>query len=308
MPVYDLFSKRQAKLRGEVPEVYQHVELSKEFRVQFVHIMQDMYGKEIDYSPEYPENIYKAIHDVLAREYGVFVIIEGYYNSWEERLADFIIKEENIDRVLDAIAMLTKYADQVISKPPYQNSRKYQIPITGEEAVFELNARFKQNGIGYSYEGGEIIRVDSSFVHAEITKPTIALLWNSEFIGANEEYMKAHEHYRHGRNKECLNESLKALESTMKIIATAKGWDLNPKASSSQLVKLLFDNEFVPPYMQTQLTSLRSLLESGTATIRNRVGGHGQGAEPKKADDHLTRYALNLAGSTIVFLVEQSGL
>jgi hypothetical protein len=50
----------------------------------------------------------------------------------------------------------------------------------------------------------------------------VYVLWSAKFDGANEEYLKAHEHYRHRRNKECLTECLteclKAFESTMKII------------------------------------------------------------------------------------------
>jgi hypothetical protein len=50
------------------------------------------------------------------------------------------------------------------------------------------------------------------------------------------------------------------------------------------------------------------LLESGIPTIRNKLGGHGQGQVPQRVDDEITRYALNLTGTNIIFLVEQSGL
>jgi hypothetical protein len=60
--------------------------------------------------------------------------------------------------------------------------------------------------------------------------------------------------------------------------------------------------------MQTQFSSLRSLLESGIPTLRNRVGGHGQGEKTITAEDHLARFALNMTGSNIIFLVEQSGI
>lgn len=36
-------------------------------------------------------------------------------------------------------------------------------------------------------------------------------------------------------------------------------------------------------------------------TVRNKVGGRGQGAEKKEADDELVRNALNLTGSNIIF-------
>src|ERR1019366_1526163 len=85
-----------------------------------------------------------------------------------------------------------------------------------DSAVTELNARFREHGIGYQYESGEIIRVDSQLIHSEVVKPALTLLTAPEYEGANAEFLKAFEHYRKGDTKECLNECLKAFESTMK--------------------------------------------------------------------------------------------
>ena len=55
-------------------------------------------------------------------------------------------------------------------------------------------------------------------MHKQVTVPLLNLTHHKKFKGANEEYLKAHEHYRNGRNKECLTDCLKAFESAMKII------------------------------------------------------------------------------------------
>jgi hypothetical protein len=177
-----------------------------------------------------------------------------------------------------------------------------------DEAIDELNFRFKNCGIGYCYEGHQIIRIDSTVIHNEITLPVVKLLWKAPFKNANEEYLKALEHYRHERNKECLNECLKAFESTIKIICTKKGWSFNPTDTAKKLIAVCFANNLVPSYLQNQFASLQGLIESGIPTIRNKVGGHGQGQNATHADNELTRYALNLTGANIIFLVEQSGL
>lgn len=67
-------------------------------------------------------------------------------------------------------------------------------------------------------------------------------------------------------------------------------------------------NNLIPDYLQSQFNSLRSIIESGILTIRNRLGGHGQGHTPTQVDDKMTRYALNLTGANIIFLVELSGI
>jgi hypothetical protein len=105
-----------------------------------------------------------------------------------------------------------------------------------------------------------------------------------------------------------LNDCLKAFESTLKIICSEKGWAFNATDTSKKLIQICFQNGLVPLFTQNQFTSLQNLLESGIPTIRNKLGGHGQGAVPQKVDDEMTRYALNLTGTNIIFLVEQSGI
>jgi hypothetical protein len=169
-----------------------------------------------------------------------------------------------------------------VIKENFQYKHNNHVEASPDEAIEELNQRFKENAIGFQYEQGDIIRVDSTYVHSEIVKPALSLLWNTKFDGANEEYLKAHDHYRHGRNKECLTECLKAFESSMKIICKEKGWALNQNDTAKKLIQTCFQNNLVPSFTQNQFTSLQNLLESGIPTIRNNLGGHGQGQVPQE--------------------------
>jgi len=65
------------------------------------------------------------------------------------------------------------------------------------QAVEELNERFREHGVGYQFEELKIVRVDSQVLHAEVVKPALHLLSESAFSGANADFLKAHEHYRH---------------------------------------------------------------------------------------------------------------
>ena len=51
----------------------------------------------------------------------------------------------------------------------------YDASERADEAIAELNARLHEHGIGYVFEGGEIIRVDSQLLHAEAVKPALIL-------------------------------------------------------------------------------------------------------------------------------------
>lgn len=306
MAVFDIFSKRQKRLRGEVPEIYTCDSIPQRLRVQIVHIIRDAIG--VDSYGSKAQDAFLFLHQSLCREYGQFSLGSGRHNeSDEESLLNFLLQEETTDRVMDVIEISFQYIDKYIR---YDREYSYQVTVkaTPENAIEELNQRFKEHGIGFQYEGGEIIKVDSTYIHAEIVKPTINLLWNKKFEGANEEYLKAHEHYRHGRNKECLSECLKAFESVMKIICKERKWQYNETDTSRKLIQICFQNGLVPTFTQNQFTSLQNLLESGIPTIRNKLGGHGQGQIPQKVHDEMTRYALNLTGTNIIFLVEQSGI
>ena len=73
MPVFDLFSKRQKKSRGEYPDTYRYDNIDQKFRVQVVHIIRDTIGT--GRSPkDITDKTYKYIHETLCKEYGVFTL------------------------------------------------------------------------------------------------------------------------------------------------------------------------------------------------------------------------------------------
>ena len=310
MAIFDLFSKRQKRLRGEVPDIYTYDKVPNNLKVQIVHIIQDAIGEDKGHygAPKKPKQAYETIFDILCREYGKFSLTDVFRESKQEQVLNYFLQTNETEVALDIIELSFKYIDRIIKKEFQEYAHYTTVKLKPDDAITELNERFKENGIGYSFDGGEIIRIDSTFIHSEITKPTISLLHGNKFKGANEEYLKAHEHYRHGRNKECLTECLKAFESTMKVICKEKGWAYNQTDSAKKLIQICFQNGLVPTFTQNQFTSLQNLLESGIPTIRNKLGGHGQGQTPQTVDDEMTRYGLNLAGTNIIFLVEQSGL
>jgi hypothetical protein len=176
-----------------------------------------------------------------------------------------------------------------------------------DELIRELNARFRQHGVGYQYEGGRITRVDSQYVHAKVVKPALQLLnaAGNEFGVALGEFRSAHERYRKGELQDAIVWACKAFESTMKAICTIRAWAFDPnRATVTQLTEVLFANGLVPAYLQSQFTSLKSVMDSGVGTVRNKAGGHGAGVNPVNVPGHLAAYVLHLTAANIVFLVE----
>lgn len=301
MSVFNIFSKRQAQLRGELPDVYQYENISEKLRVQVVHIWRDAFGSRGGRDNKIDET-FEEIHDALCREYGFFKLQKSD-DSYFDAVAKFMLESKETDKVLDVIELTFQAVDIKVRN----NVSWYDYPlrkIKPDEAIDELNCRFRENGIGYQYESGEIIKVDSQILHAEVVRPVLAFLRDKTYKGANEEFLKAHEHYRKGNYKECLNECLKSFESTMKAICNKRRWAYNPNDNASKLIEICLSHNLVPNFSQAQLTSLRSTLESGIPTVRNKLSGHGQGVQHIAVSPSIASYMLHLTATTILFLVE----
>jgi hypothetical protein len=169
-----------------------------------------------------------------------------------------------------------------------------------------VNIRFKENGVGYEYADGHIIRVDSQLIHNAAVVPALTVLRGSEFKNAQEEFLSAYDHYRQSKHEEALVDCCKSFESTMKVICNKRGWVFDPnRSTASELIRICLDNRLIPPYWENHFTGLRTMLTSGIPTARNRQGGHGAGtAVNSEPPSQLVSYVLHMTASTILFLAE----
>jgi hypothetical protein len=90
----------------------------------------------------------------------------------------------------------------------------------------------------------------------------------------------------------------------MKAICKKRGWPYEEKDNATTLVNVCFTNGLIPEYLHGYMTSVRGTLDSGLNSVRNREGPHGGGAEVKDVPENLAAYALNLAASNMIFLIE----
>lgn len=305
MAIFDLFSKRQKKLRGDVPDVYAYDDLPQALRTQIVHIWLDTLGNGDQYFQGQVREIYPLIVNTLCREYGLFKLpgAKDYGDrDYINELANFFLREQDTERAIDAVELSFRLIDHATRNWNYLH--RPDASDIADAAIEELNGRFKEHGIGYQFVNDEIIRIDSELVHSEVVKPALRLLNQKNYAGAQQEFLKAHEHYRHGNAKEALNECLKAFESLMKSICDKRGWGYSGNATAKNLIQACLDNGLIPAFWQQNFTSLRSLLGSSVPTGRNKLGGHGQGITTTTVPDYLVAYMLHMTASALVFLGE----
>jgi len=174
---------------------------------------------------------------------------------------------------------------------------RFEIPL--DRAIAELNHRFRENGIGYTFDptASKLIRIDSTFLHEEAVRPALQLLTDKKFKTANDEFLEAFDDYKRSDFDDCLTKCYSALESVMKIICDEKGWPYRPKDTAGPLLKTVIDNSGLPSFFEQPILII--------ATLRNRLSrSHGAGTDAKDVPEHLARYALHATASAIILLVD----
>ncbi|WBL45854.1 hypothetical protein LOR37_14325 [Clostridium estertheticum] len=208
--IYETYSKRRKKIiNQEISDVYEYDELQITLRTQIMYIWRDAIGSNNNVAWEF-------IHNTIARELGI-AYLGPYNNSYYDRCIYFLSKAE-IEEALDIIELSFKIIDNSIRTLSPNNKSIEGIILESDDAIIELNHRFKEHGVGYEFIKGEIIRIDNEFIHQEAVKPAIKLLYDGDFEGASNEFFNAYEHFRKGEYKEAIVDALKSFESTMKTI------------------------------------------------------------------------------------------
>lgn len=290
MESYELFSKRD---KVTDYDVFQYDYLPDKLRNQIYFIWKDaLQIEQAAYTDGNPGRAFEKIHDKICREHGFIELVEASHYQTPSQMCEWLLRCSDADEnevLLDLIEVSMREIDEF---------QRYHgdFRMSKAKAVEELNLRFRENGVGYEFTDNILIRKDSDILHKEVTKPALYLLHEQRFDGALQEYLKAHEHYRKGDYKDAIVNAGKAFESTMKTIGTLESLGLTGRENASNLINLLISNRVIPAYLENSLM--------GLATVRNNLGGHGQGATPVVVPEYLVNYALHVCGSNIVMLIE----
>ena len=307
MPVYETFAKRKQKAENSgKPVIYRGDILPEPFRIQVVRIWRNTIGYKdgwfaagmLDFGAPWT-----TMNETLATEMGLFTLWQGG-RSHQECCEQFLLNHDKVDDVLSIIEISFQLVDENVRGHQRRvgNQTSWQ---AADDAIAELNYRFREHRIGYQYHGGQIIAVNSQYLHSEVVEPAISLLYDANFDGALQEFMTAHEHYRKGNYKEAIVNAGSAFESAMKTICDQRGWAY-VRDTATALIEVLYNQDLIPSEMKNHFTGLRSALEGGVPTLRNQAGrgAHGQGSTPIAVPDYLAAYCLHLTAANIVFLVE----
>lgn len=143
---------------------------------------------------------------------------------------------------------------------------------------------------------------DDEYLHQKAVAPCLDILRHQRFRVANEEILKAEEHYRVGNYDDAILNAGKAFETVLKTICDEKGWVYDKDRDTvSKLVAICRDKGLFPGFYVP--------IFEAAGTVRNKLGGHGKGPTPLYAvERHHVEHAMHVTCSHILFLIRMAGL
>lgn len=280
--------------RTKIPDI--HFELTEKIRTQIMvtllkYIDNYTFGESMD-------EFFQWHGRPISEEYSRY--------NYREAVNEFLMSEKNPQIIFDFIEFCFN-----CYKEKRSNNRSSFTPL--DEIQSRLNTWFKNSGYGYEIRFSEkyneyyIEKVDSDFLKEEAIKPALSLLQKYSFEGALQEFEDAIKAQRRGDNPLAIKKANDSFESVMKSILDKRKISYNPNDTASVLINHLQKNGILDSTLLSFSNSLSHVLKSGLPTLRNKIpgSGHGQGKEIKKVEDSYSSFAIHMAGSLIVFLIQR---
>lgn len=314
MPIKDLYIHReQATNRKNVPDVYEYNFMSTELINQLFVVFEESLGGDRGYSlldGSYIKNPYweQVIADVY-RGTGLSVVLPrtGFGGEVETNIAALyrVCCSEPIILKLTVIELLCQAILAFDTKNLKSDVRPGTAiwPAQKADAIAEINVMFSREGVGYCFEGGQIIKISSRLLHDNVVLPCLTIVSDAELSIVNEHYREAFKHFKDGNLRPAIMSASHALEAMLNAICIRHGFEVNEKPTFRHFYDVLKRNNFLPAGFNSVFETLKSC---GVAKIRNATTGHAAGVGSDFLDNQLVEYALHLAGSDIVFLERHS--
>lgn len=310
MAIINLFSSRYKSKSKKIS-------IPQRFRIQAIHIISDLIAV-------YKQNgflgpLYRSLripYDAYCRESGIFglkesraiVIPQDMFGpetcGFNDFLCHMIESTENSD-VLNTLEIVFRFFHFFPTTYPHAN----RVIEQSKSCFEELNERLSYHEIELQFENGSLIPVGTKGIYSEIIHPVLNFLTeHSDFQVAQKELMEAFEHLRHSKYKAAISMAGNAVESTLKVICSQKGWQYPQNANMKELLKVIREKNLIPKILDDHFSQLRQLLQNSSGAIRNEYGSHGGGTKNTEPTREIAEYALHLSLSNINFLIRQANI
>ena len=193
----------------------------------------------------------------------------------------WIILNESAPIVFDAIELV---------------GRELQSPER-EAWPWKINEIFELHDCPWRYADNEFFKLDADFVGARVANAAHETLLANKFAGATDEFARARRNLSAGDNKEAIYLAGHSLESLMKALTG------DDQSSADVLIKKLRGAGFFDDLPDNARNGFTDQVLKALPFMRNRLGGHGQGAEVLTVGRPYAELAVQLAAAFHNFLI-----
>lgn len=210
----------------------------------------------------------------------------------DRRLARHVAQCPDVE-VIDFIDATVQLAQQLglRSDDPDPFERMQPSPID------ELNMIFEEEGVGYRWAAGQIVRFDGEVTPREAIMPAIAALARGHFGAAESEFSEAAASFARGAWRDTTTHANAALESVLKIKTGREG-------TAGELINEALKQGLIPNYLGRTADAIAKIVHGVNATRSQQGSVHGLGDREPEADERLARLALTMTEALIEFLAD----
>jgi len=161
-----------------------------------------------------------------------------------------------------------------------------------------INETLRDFGLPWRMAEGLVFQVDNDFLEDEVLAEVAPLLGLAEFEGAKEEFTRARDHLTEGNVRDAIFYAHASVESAYKAAlggSSKVGADLPQAYANAGLLQGL--SKEIGQSVQKALMP--------TATLRNQLGGHGQGEKVLDVPHEYGELAVGLAAVINTFISRQ---
>lgn len=161
----------------------------------------------------------------------------------------------------------------------------------------KVNQIFEQHDCPWRLSDGEFFKLDADFVGARLAADAHDNLAANQFVGAADEFAKARENLAAGQVRDAIFYAGHSFESVMKVIARVDN------ASADALIKELSAQGLFDDPPEAARSGFRDQVLKSLPFLRNKLGGHGQGASVVAIPAVYGDLAIQLAVALQNFLI-----
>jgi AbiJ-like protein len=163
----------------------------------------------------------------------------------------------------------------------------------------EIDRIFEEEGVGYRWTDGRIVRFDGEVTHTQAMVPAIVALATGGFGAAASEFDEAVADFGRGAWRDTITDANAALESVLKIRTGKEG-------AAGDLIKEALKQGLIPNYLAAGADALAKIMHAVNAARSQQGSAHGLGGRPPEADERLARFVLTTTAALITLLADDS--